>query len=74
MPKSLIRMRREAGATCYNCGAPDYRIEPNETPGFKPWIICNGCGHRWQYGRDGGIYAELSGNAAGSKKGKDEQA
>lgn len=56
--KSLIRRRREAGAVCYECRSPDYRIEPSKF-GLKPNIICNSCGAIWQYGRDGGIYAEL---------------
>lgn len=57
--RSLIRRRREQGAVCPECHSPDYRIEPNEIPSFKPWIICNSCGRMWMYGRDGGIYREL---------------
>jgi hypothetical protein len=57
--KSLIRRRRESGAVCFVCRSPDYRIEPNEIPGFKPNIICNSCGNLWQDGHDGGVYAAL---------------
>jgi hypothetical protein len=58
--KSLIRQRREMGATCDICNSPDYRIEPPYEGASKPNIVCNSCGHSWQYGFGCGIYGELS--------------
>ncbi len=61
MAKSLIRRRREAGAVCPSCRSPDYSMTVNVTIEFKPNIICGSCGNIWQYGYDGGVYAELYG-------------
>lgn len=61
MSKSLIHLRREAGAICGNCRSPDYREEePDpEWPTIKPRFICNSCGSSWCYGYDGGKYREF---------------
>jgi hypothetical protein len=57
---NIIKKRREAGALCCICKSPDYKQEPPAFDGGKPNFRCNSCGHSWQYGRDGGKYAELA--------------
>ena len=70
MGKSIIRRRRENGATCFSCGSPDYDIyEPVVGEQTKPTIWCNSCGSSWSYGYDGGKYAEFYGKPT---KGQDE--
>lgn len=62
MTKSIVAKRREAKATCPKCKSPDYRQLPANYVGGKPNFVCGGCDFSWQYGKDGGIYAELIGN------------
>lgn len=58
---NIVKERRKQGAICCICRSPDYRmIPPIEGKTTKPTFICNGCGHSWQYGKDGGKYAELA--------------
>jgi transposase-like protein len=59
--KSTVAQRREQGAICPVCHSPDYKMFPSRVfSGGKPNFICGSCGHEWQYGNDGGIYAKLA--------------
>jgi len=58
--KGIIQKRREGGAVCHNCFSPDYKQLSPAIPNGKPNFQCNQCKTIWQYGTDGGIYAELS--------------
>ena len=62
MPKSIIAQRKENNAVCPKCKSPDYKMSPNELIGGKPNFTCGSCGHSWQYGYTGGIYAVLAGD------------
>lgn len=62
MPKSVIALRRENNAICPKCKSADYKMTSSELIGGKPNFTCGTCGHAWQYGYDGGIYTELSGD------------
>ena len=55
---SLFSKRKSVGAVCPVCRSPDYTITPPYEGATKPNIKCCSCGNVWQYGRDGGIYAE----------------
>lgn len=57
--KSLIRRRREAGAICGVCRSPDYKQFPSYISGGKLNFKCQGCGHEWQCGYDGGVYSRM---------------
>lgn len=57
---NIIKKRREVGAICSVCKSPDYKQLPADFEGGKPNFKCNGCGRSWQYGRDGGKFAELA--------------
>jgi len=58
---NILKKRRKVNAVCSVCQSPDYRQEPPHYSGGKPNFVCNSCGRSWQYGRDGGKYAKLSG-------------
>lgn len=56
-----ITQRRKAGALCPRCKSPNYKMTSSEVfEGGKPNFTCGSCGNIWQYGYDGGMYAELS--------------
>lgn len=59
--KNILQKRREAGAVCHNCKSPDYKQLSPFIPDGKPNFECQQCGTIWQYGTNGGIYAELAG-------------
>lgn len=59
---NIIKERRKRGATCSRCGSPDYRMSPSYFEGGKPNFTCGQCRNSWQYGKDGGKYAELAGD------------
>ena len=58
---NVIKERRNQGAVCSVCRSPDYSMTPpidGETT--KPSFTCKQCGNGWQWGKDGGKYADLS--------------
>ena len=58
---NLIKKRIKQKAICDKCQSPDYTMTPSEVfEGGKPNFRCNSCGNHWQYGYDGGKYAELA--------------
>jgi transposase-like protein len=58
--RSLIRERRERHAVCDVCRSPDYTMDSIGEVEPKPHFTCRQCGNEWQYGTDGGVYAELA--------------
>ncbi len=57
---NVVKERRKCGAVCSVCRSPDYHMSPPYFKGGKPNFTCGSCGAGWQYGRDGGMYAELA--------------
>lgn len=57
---NIIKKRREAGAICFICHSPDYKmVGLNDVTG-RPMFECGQCGDRWTYGKDGGKFKKLA--------------
>lgn len=56
--KSLISRRRTAGAICPRCKSPDYALDLSSAI-TKPGFICNSCKTTWNFGYDGGHFADF---------------
>jgi len=59
---NIVKERRKQKAVCSNCQSPDYTMYNTLlSEGLtKPIFKCNSCGRLWQYGKDGGMYAQLA--------------